>query len=48
MPGSGQITRWLQRLRAGEEAALEQLMPLLYDELRLIARKQLRGERRVL
>ena len=45
MTASGQITQWLRRLHDGDEAALEQLMPLLYDELRHIARKQLRGER---
>ncbi|MGI9175307.1 MAG: ECF-type sigma factor [Rhodothermales bacterium] len=44
MPAPGQITQWLQRLHDGDEAALEHLMPLLYDELRLLARKQLRGE----
>ena len=42
----GQVTQWLRRLRSGDGAALEQIMPLLYDELRLLARKQLRGERR--
>lgn len=42
----GQITRWLVRLREGDEAALERLMPLLYDELRGMARLQLRHERR--
>jgi RNA polymerase sigma-70 factor (ECF subfamily) len=45
MSTSGQITQWLRRLHDGDEAALEQLMPLLYDELRLLARKQLRNER---
>jgi RNA polymerase sigma-70 factor, ECF subfamily len=45
MAGSGQITLWLQRLRNGDEAALHQLVPLVYDELRLLARRQLRGER---
>lgn len=40
-----QVTQWLQRLRDGDETALEHLMPLLYDELRLLARKQLRSER---
>lgn len=42
---SGQITQWLQRLRDGDEAALERLVPLVYDDLRMLARKQLRGER---
>lgn len=45
MAASGEITRWLHRLRDGDEAALEQLVPLLYDELRLLARNQLRSER---
>jgi RNA polymerase sigma factor (TIGR02999 family) len=42
---SGQITQWLQRLREGDEAALDRLVPLVYDDLRGLARKQLRGER---
>lgn len=41
----GEITQWLQRLRDGDDAALERLMPLLYDELHALARRQLRGER---
>lgn len=41
----GQVTQCLRRLRDGDEDALEQLMPLLYDELRVLARKQLRSER---
>lgn len=45
MPMQGQITQWLHRLRDGDDGALEQLMPLLYDELRVLARKQLRHER---
>jgi RNA polymerase sigma factor (TIGR02999 family) len=40
-----QVTAWLDRLRAGEEGALEQLVPLLYDDLRAIARGWLRRER---
>jgi len=45
MRGSGEITQWLHRLKKGEEEALEHLMPLLYDELRMMARRQLRNER---
>jgi RNA polymerase sigma factor (TIGR02999 family) len=45
MEAPGQITRWLVRLREGDEAALERLMPLLYDELRGMARRHLRHER---
>lgn len=46
MSPSGQITLWLERMRAGDDDALEQLVPLLYDDLRALARKHLRDERR--
>jgi RNA polymerase sigma factor (TIGR02999 family) len=39
------VTRLLVRLRGGEEAALDELLPAMYDSLRNIARNQLRGER---
>lgn len=39
------MTVWLERLRRGESGALDGLMPLLYDELRAVARRLLRGER---
>lgn len=42
---SGAVTLWLQRLGEGDAAALDQLVPLLYDELRGVARRLLRGER---
>ncbi|MEO8197962.1 MAG: ECF-type sigma factor [Thermoanaerobaculia bacterium] len=42
---SGAVTLWLQRLGEGDEAALDELVPLLYDELRGVARRLLRGER---
>jgi RNA polymerase sigma-70 factor, ECF subfamily len=38
------ITIWLQRLQAGDSGALEQLVPLVYDELRQVARRQLNRE----
>lgn len=41
----GEITRWLEGLRSGEAGALERLVPLLYEELRRMARDRLRGER---
>lgn len=41
----GQVTQWLEKLHEGETDALEQLMPLLYDELRAMARQHLRRER---
>ena len=38
------ITVWLERLHAGEPGALERLVPLVYDELRQVARRQLSRE----
>jgi len=45
MLAPGQVTQWLSRLREGDEAALDALVPLLYNELRRMARGQLHGER---
>lgn len=45
MPLPGEVTILLRRLHDGDDQALERLMPLLYDELRLLARRQLRDER---
>lgn len=39
------ITRLLLRWRTGDERALHEMMPLVYDELRRLARIQMRGER---
>jgi RNA polymerase sigma factor (TIGR02999 family) len=39
------VTALLVRLSNGEEAALDRLLPAVYDQLRRIARNQLRGER---
>jgi RNA polymerase sigma-70 factor, ECF subfamily len=45
MSETGQsITAWLERLEAGEAGALEHLVPLVYDELRQVARRQLSRE----
>ena len=41
----GEITRLLEAWGAGSEQALDDLMPLVYSELRTIAARQLRGER---
>jgi RNA polymerase sigma factor (TIGR02999 family) len=41
----GEVTQWLARLHDGDDSALEHLMGLLYDELRAMARQQLRRER---
>jgi RNA polymerase sigma factor (TIGR02999 family) len=40
------ITLWLERLHAGEPDAFERLVPLVYDELRQVARRQLSRELR--
>jgi RNA polymerase sigma factor (TIGR02999 family) len=41
---SGQVTRVLAEWRAGDPHAIERLVPLVYDELRWMARRQLRRE----
>src|SRR5262249_21084196 len=43
---SGDVTGLLLRWRQGDEAALERLMPIIYDELRRIASRHLRRERK--
>ncbi|HEX7049938.1 MAG TPA: sigma-70 family RNA polymerase sigma factor [Longimicrobiales bacterium] len=40
----GPVTRLLARLREGDAEALDRLIPLVYDELRSLARAQLRRE----
>lgn len=42
---AGEVTRLLVRWRDGDAAAFERLLPLVYDELRVIAGRQLRRER---
>jgi RNA polymerase sigma factor (TIGR02999 family) len=44
-PSPHEITRLLVAWSTGDEAALEQLMPLVYDELRRLARRYMHGER---
>lgn len=41
---NGLITHWVTRLRAGEPEALDRLFPLIYDQLKLVARAQLARE----
>jgi RNA polymerase sigma factor (TIGR02999 family) len=43
--GRATVTYLLQRWSAGEREAAEQVLPLVYDELRRIASRQLRNER---
>ena len=42
---SHDVTRLLARWRDGDEAALQQLVPIVHDELRRVARRQMAGER---
>lgn len=41
-----EVTQLLQDWRNGDKAALEKLTPLVYDELRRLANRYLRGERK--
>jgi RNA polymerase sigma factor (TIGR02999 family) len=41
----GEVTRLLQAAGGGERQALDRLLPLVYDELRRLARRQLDRER---
>jgi RNA polymerase sigma factor (TIGR02999 family) len=43
--GASQITRLLKAWSGGDDAALTDLMPLVYDELRKAARRRMRNER---
>lgn len=43
---SGEVTRLLRRWSRGDRQAIDQLMPLVYDDLRRLARRYLQGERR--
>lgn len=40
----GDVTEWLARWRAGQHQALDHIVPLVYGELRQVARRQLRHE----
>jgi RNA polymerase sigma factor (TIGR02999 family) len=44
-PAGGEVTRLLGAVRDGEHGALDRLLPLLYDDLRDLARAQLARER---
>ncbi len=45
MPAEENLTIWLGRMSEGDDAALDHVMRLLYDEIRLLARQRLRDER---
>ena len=40
------VTRLLREWRGGDRSALDRLMPLVYEELRRLALRQMAGERR--
>lgn len=42
---SHDVTHLLARWKNGDEAALEELVPIVYEELRRLARRQMAGER---
>src|SRR5882672_9362061 len=42
---STQITLWLRQWRGGDKAALNQLMPAVYQELKRVAAKHFQSER---
>ncbi|NIR42871.1 MAG: sigma-70 family RNA polymerase sigma factor [Gemmatimonadetes bacterium] len=44
-PQPGDVTHLLSALRHGEREALDRLLPIVYDELRIMARRQLGRER---
>jgi len=44
MPSAQEVTRLLEASAAGDEQALEELFPLVYEELRRIARQHMRQE----
>jgi len=45
-PSSKEITQWLVAWSNGDSAALDQLIPLVHEELRRLARRYMRQERR--
>ena len=45
MPRPGEITRLLAEWSGGNQAALDHLVPIVYDELRRLASNYMRGER---
>ena len=44
LPPSGEVTRLLHAARDGDPTALDKIVPLVYDDLRLIAQRHLRRE----
>ncbi len=44
-PSPGEVTRLLEKWSGGQQSALDELMPIVYSELRKLARIHLRRER---
>src|ERR1700737_1955750 len=44
-PGSAEVTGLLKAWSSGDRAALDRLTPIIYDELRRMARRYMRKER---
>lgn len=44
-PPTGDVTRWLSALNNGDGGAVDRLVPLLYTELRVMAKGRMRKER---
>ncbi|HEX8369032.1 MAG TPA: sigma-70 family RNA polymerase sigma factor [Pyrinomonadaceae bacterium] len=45
MTGKSDVTQLLNKAQSGDKESLDQLLPLIYDELRRVAANQLRAER---
>ena len=45
MPGGEEVTRLLIEWKGGNQAAVDLLVPLVYDEMRRLAQHYLRDER---
>lgn len=45
MQEPGTITRWLRQLQEGDTSAFDALIPLMYEELHLVAQQRLKRER---
>jgi RNA polymerase sigma-70 factor (ECF subfamily) len=43
--GKAEVTRLLKQWRGGDQAALDVLLPMVYEELRRLAHRSMRGER---
>ncbi|WP_234571987.1 sigma-70 family RNA polymerase sigma factor [Rhodohalobacter sp. 614A] len=44
MNSTGDITGWLNQIQEGSESAFNKLFPLVYDRLKLLAQRQMKGQ----